>query len=84
MTMTLRLRRRDAAGTAPDDTAPDEGEATARAEPLVLCAEADAASTGAGLPVYIASDDELTDELRPDSKSRFRRRSSDLISTACW
>ena len=30
------------------------------------------------------SDDELTAELRPDSKSRFRRRNSDLISTACW
>ena len=70
--------------TPPEETVPDEGEATTRAEPLVLCAEADADSTGAGLPLYIGSDDELTDELRPDSKSRFRRRSSDLISTACW
>ena len=34
--------------------------------------------------LYAGSDDELTVELRPDSKSRFRRRNSDLISTACW
>ena len=76
---TARVRRRFTAATAPDDAG-----TTARADPLVLCVAADDASAGVAVSTYAASDDELTAELRPDSKSRFRRRNSDLISTACW
>src|SRR5882672_9446567 len=66
-------------------TLPDDAEAITRADPLVLCVPEETDSADATFPLlYAGSDDELTVELRPDSISRFRRRSSDLISTACW
>ena len=67
-----------------DATEPDDAVATARTEPLLLCADPDAGSATGTLPLLTGSDDELIVGLRPDSKSRFRRRNSDLISTACW
>ena len=57
-------------GAAAAATAPDDAGTTARADPLVLCVAADDASAGVAVSTYAASDDELTAELRPDSKSR--------------
>jgi hypothetical protein len=79
-------------GTAATLPEPEEDELeeaefdnTAAERPLVFFPSPGACdSTCCVAPDAGPEDEELTAADRPDSRSRFSRSSSDLISTACW